>query len=194
MAQETTITFHLRSTCPALMQAETLANPLADLTRELKKITGKKRRTDTDHEEMARIEFLAGLYYDPKIGPYWPGINIDRMFCDAAKITRRGQDVKRAFMVLDSKVPLIYDGPRTPKAMYEDSERFVDMRSVVIQQKRTMRCRPIFHEWEVEFTAMHDPDVINREDVIGFAETAGRMIGLSTFRPRYGRFVVVSAT
>ena len=78
--------------------------------------------------------------------------------------------------------------------MYEDRERFVDMRSVVIQQKRTMRCRPIFHEWEVKFTAMHDPDVINREDVIGFAGTAGRMIGLSTFRPRYGRFVVVSAT
>lgn len=189
-----TIKFRFKGVAPALMQSERLANPLDPLTKELKKITGKKKKTDVDHEEMARIEFLGSLYCDKTIGPYWPGQNLDRMFCDAAKMSRRGQDVKRAFMILDDRVPLLYDGPRTPEGLYADAERFVDMRSVVIQQKRTMRCRPIFRDWAVEFEAAFDPEVLNRTDVTGFAEVAGRMIGLSTYRPRFGRFTVVSTT
>jgi hypothetical protein len=188
-----TIKFHLKGTAPALMQSERLANPLDSLARDKKKLATKRKKTDADHEEIARMEFIGSLYYDPAIGPYWPGQNIDRMFRDAATITKRGKDVMRAFMTLDDKIPLIYEGPRTPEGMYAERDRFVDMRSVVQQRARIMRCRPIFRDWEVKFEAAFDPDVLNREDVVGFAKTAGQMVGLSTFRPRYGRFQVVSA-
>jgi hypothetical protein len=187
-----TIAFHFKGAAPALMQAERLANPLDPLTKQLKAITSKKKKTDADHEEMARIEFIGSLYYDPKLGPYWPGQNIDRMFYDAAKLSRRGQDIKRAFMTLDDRVPLLYEGPRTPEALYADRERFVDIRSVVIQMKRTMRCRPIFRDWEVKFEVAFDPDVLNPADIMSFARTAGQMVGLSMFRPRYGRFTVLN--
>lgn len=187
------IKFHFRGTAPALMQSERLANPLDPMTKKLKEFTGKRKKTDADYEEIARIKFMGSLYFDERIGPYWPGQNLDRMFCDAAKLSKRGQDVKRAFMTMDDKIPLLYDGPRTPEAMYAQRERFVDERSVVVQRARIMMTRPIFREWDVKFDAAFDPDVINREDVVSFANTAGQMIGLSTYRPRFGRFTVVSS-
>lgn len=188
-----TIKFHLKGVSPSLMQSDRLANPLDPLKKEMAKITGKRKKTDEDHEEMARIEFVAGIYCDPKVGPFWPGQNIEAMFRDAAKMTRRGTDVKRVLMVLDDKVPLIYEGPRTVKELYADPERFVDMRTVVVQRARTMRCRPIFREWEVKFEVGFEAATFNREEVVAIAKEAGRKIGLSSYRPRFGRFEVVSA-
>lgn len=188
-----TLKFHFKGAAPALMQCERLANPLDAMSKALKAVTGKRKKTDADYEEIARIKFMGSLYYDERLGPYWPGQNLDRMFADAAKLSKRGQDVKRAFMVLDDKIPLIYEGPRTPEAMYSMRERFVDERSVVVQRARIMMTRPIFRDWEVKFEAAYDPDVLNKEDVVAFARTAGQMIGLSTYRPRFGRFSVVSA-
>lgn len=187
------IKFHFRGTAPAMMQSERLANPLDPLAKELKKITGKRKKTDADYEDIARIKFMGSLYYDTKLGPYWPGQNLDRMFGDAARLSKRGQDVKRAFMTMDDRIPLIYDGPRTPESLYAMRDRFVDERSVVVQRARIMMTRPIFREWAIKFEAAFDPEVLNREDVTAFANTAGQMIGLSTYRPRFGRFVVVSA-
>jgi hypothetical protein len=187
-----TISFHLKGTAPTLMQSERLANPLDALAKQLKTVTSKRKKTDADYEEIARIKFMGSLYWDEKLGPFWPGQNIDRMFLDAAKLSKRGMDVKRAFMTLDDRVPLIYDGPRTPDALYAMRDRFVDERSVVVQKSRIMMTRPIFREWEVKFEAAFDPEVIDRADVAGFAKTAGQMIGLSTYRPRFGRFQVVS--
>jgi hypothetical protein len=188
-----TIKFHFKGSAPAMMQSERLANPIDPLTKTLKAITGKRKKTDADYEEIARIKFLGSLYYDERLGPYWPAQNVDRMFYDAAKLSRRGPDVKRAFMTLDDKIPIIYEGPRTPEAMYAVRDRFVDERSVVVQKSRIMMTRPIFREWEIKFEAAYDPEVINRDDVIAFAQLAGQMIGLSTYRPRFGRFQVVSA-
>lgn len=186
-----TLTIRLKGSAPTIMQCDRLVNPFDTITRQLKTITAKRKKTDADLEEINRLKFLGSLYYDPKGGPYWPGQNIDRMIFDAAKLSRRGQDIKRAFMVLDDMVPLIYDGPRTPEALYKD-ERFVDIRSVVIRGQRVMTCRPIFREWEVEYECAYDPDVLNRDDVVAFHATAGQFIGLSTYRPRFGRFGVAA--
>lgn len=184
-----TLRIRLKGAAPTIMQCDRLVNPFDPITRQLKTLTGKRKKTDADLEEISRLKFLGSLYCDAKAGPYWPGQNIDRMIFDAAKLSRRGQDIKRAFMVLDDCVALIYDGPRTPELLYADA-RFVDIRSVVIRGQRVMTCRPIFREWEVEYECAYDPDVLNRDDVIAFHATAGQFIGLSTYRPRFGRFGV----
>jgi hypothetical protein len=186
-----TMTIRLRGSAPTIMQCDRLVNPFDTITRELKKITAKRKKTDADLEEINRLKFLGSLYYDTKLGPYWPGQNIDRMIFDAAKLSRRGQDIKRAFMVLDDMVPVIYDGPRTPEALYKD-DRFIDVRSVVIRGQRVMTCRPIFREWEVEYECAYDPDVLNPDDIVNFHNVAGQFIGLSTYRPRFGRFLLAA--
>lgn len=182
-----TMTIRLKGNSPTIMQCDRLVNPFDPLTRQLKTLTGKRKKTDADLEEISRIKFAGSLYFDDKAGPYWPGINIDRMILDAAKMSRRGVDTKRAFMTLDDVVPLEYDGPRTIDALYADA-RFVDFRSVVIRGQRVMTCRPIFREWEIGCEVAYDADILNRDDVIAFFDIAGRYIGLSTYRPRFGRF------
>lgn len=181
------IKFRIKGHAPCMMQNERLANPLDPIAKEIKKITSKRKKTDADYEEIFRLEYLGNLYCDPKLGPYWPAQNIDRLFVDGGKKTRRGTDIKEAFMCIEDINPLIYDGPRTPEQLYED-KRFVDIRSVVIRGSRTMRCRPIFRDWELEFTAMFDPEVLNHADLVAICVTAGQRVGLSTFRPRFGRF------
>ncbi len=38
-----------------------LANPMSELCKAMKKITGKRKKVDADHEELARLEFVGSL-------------------------------------------------------------------------------------------------------------------------------------
>jgi hypothetical protein len=187
-----TIKFRFKSISPAMMQNERLANPLDPIAKSIKAITSKRKKTDSDYEDIFRLEYEGNIYLDQEQGPFWPAQNIDRLFVDAGRKTRRGTDIKEVFMTVEEVNPLLYKGPRTIQGLYGNGEgsEFVDIRSVVIKGSRTMRCRPIFREWELEFSATYDDEVINRDDLIGIAVLGGSRVGLSTFRPRYGRYIV----
>lgn len=189
------VAVHIRGISPAIMQSDKLVNPLSPEAKRNAEINAKKtKKTDDDRIEQAAIEYKASLYCDPKLGPYWPDANILRCLRDAAKMTREGKDVERGLDILDAKNPLIYDGPRTPdELLSEDTKSFVDCRSVVITGKRVMRYRPIFHEWELKFGLVYDAGIFkDLATVKRIVETAGNYIGLSTFRPKFGRFEIVS--
>lgn len=186
---EMTIKLRITGTAPLLLQSDRLANPLHPLTKQLKAISGKKKKTDADHEDMAKIEFVGSLYFDDEIGPYLPTENIDASVAAGAAMIKRKTDIKRAYMTLGERVPLRYSGPRTIEKLMDDS-RFIDARSVVIGQRRVMRTRPVFRGWSCEFEAMFDPLVIGREDLLDAVTRAGRYIGVGTYRPRFGRFDV----
>ena len=51
-----------------------------------------------------------------------------------------------------------------------------------------MRCRPIFREWVTDAKGMLDPNILDFEELVQIADTAGNLIGLGDWRPRYGRF------
>lgn len=173
---------------PTIPHNGRLANPLDNYAKRIKEITSKRKKTDEDHAAIMRLEWEGGLYWDKEIGPYWPGINIDSLICKAAKSQKRGQDVKRGLQVVEDKVPLLYKGPRDDfDKMFE---LYRDVRAVKVGAATVMRCRPIFPEWSVEFTIVFDPEVFNRNDVLGFLVYAGRYVGLSDNRPRYGKFEV----
>jgi len=55
-----------------------------------------------------------------------------------------------------------------------------------------LRCRPIFREWEIDFTVLFDERAIQREDLDMVVGDAGTMIGLGDYRPRFGRFELVT--
>jgi len=63
---------------------------------------------------------------------------------------------------------------------------------LVVNKSRVMRTRPIFQDWALEFTVHYMPDVLNKEDITGFMNVAGKYIGLSDWRPKYGRFIIES--
>ncbi|HEY1127431.1 MAG TPA: hypothetical protein VGF83_06695, partial [Actinomycetota bacterium] len=55
-------------------------------------------------------------------------------------------------------------------------------------QNRVMRCRPVFRQWRSAAEGTLDTAVLSLEDLRTIADTAGAMIGIGDYRPRYGRF------
>ncbi len=182
----------IEGTAPLMMQSDKLADPIGDDAKELKKFSGKRKKTDDDHEAMKRIEWGANLYTDNKGVIIVPSQNIFRMIVEAARLSKKGKDVERGCMIMINENPLYYDGPKSLRALYENA-RFVDRRTVVVSRSRVMRTRPIFPTWSLPFTVNYDPDVIDMNELDGFVETAGKYIGLGNYRPRFGRFEVKSS-
>src|SRR5574343_1093909 len=171
-----------------LMHGDQLADPLADVTKAFKKVSGKRTKTDADHEDMARMEFLAGLYVeDGQI--VIPNRNIMKCLIEGARVTKMGTKVERGLTVTGTAFPLVHDGPSDPEKLYAD-KNFVSRMTVKVGQSRTIRCRPVFKRWSVTATALIDPAVISLDELQDIASNAGALIGLGDYRKGggFGRF------
>lgn len=184
-----TTKFKITGLSPLMMHSNRMVNPLDPLTKEMKKLTGVRKKTDETHEAIARLEWMAGLYWDSEAGVYVPGDCLQATLFNGAKLQKLGTAFKRSCMVLELKCPLIFDGPDTPDKLFEDAA-FVDVRAVRVQTATVMRCRPVFNNWVVEFSVGFNAEQMNREDIVKIAEDAGQLIGLCENRPRYGKFAV----
>lgn len=184
-----TITIRIKGTSPLLMQAETLANPLHELTKAHKAVSGKRKKTEDDYIWLMESEWSASMYYDEEIGPFVPALNMEGCIAEAGKIHRLGKTIKQAVQVVNDKAKLEYDGPRKKEALWK-SNKFSDVRGVNVGGKKIMRCRPIFLGWSAQFDIAFMDDVIDRSDLVRVVEEAGRRIGIGTYRPRFGRFSV----
>jgi len=182
---------HFRLTCtgttPLLMHNPRLSNPLDEITRAIKRISGKRVKTEEDHEEIARLEHAGSLYLDPDVGPYLPGQNFEKCLVEGARITKAGKKIERGVFVETDVNPVSYDGPRDKDGLWKD-QNFRHTASVKVQMNRVTRTRPQFRTWIAEAEGMFDPAVISLDELREVAETAGTMIGLGDWRPRFGRF------
>jgi hypothetical protein len=172
---------------PLLVHSGRLSDPLAQITKELKKVSSKKLKTDADFEEMSRLEFLGGLYMGEG-GPIVPAENVEAVLVEGAKKTRRGVDAKAGLFVT-KHADIIYDGPKDAQGLFSDG-RFVSRVSAKVKQNRVMRTRPIFREWAICVCVEIEDGLLNKTDVIDFARKSGDIVGLGDWRPKYGRFTV----
>lgn len=182
----------VKGTRELLMHNGQMADPLNEWAVALKEVSGKRSKTDEDHREMARIEFMAGLYWRKDLGPYIPAENLEACLRDGAKEFKQGKKVATGILVAED-APLIYDGPRDPEALFKLGPKFVDRRSVVIGKSRVVRTRPVFRQWGLAFTLMHDPEVFNRGVILQILTAAGSLKGLGDWRGKRGLFEVASA-
>lgn len=183
------IRFQIVGTTSLLMHNAQLSDPLNPITRQLKDVSSKRTKTMDDHEEMARIEFMGGLYCDDEIGPFIPGVNLHRCLVEGAKLNKLGRHVERGVIVKDEMLPLGYKGPRNPDDLWKDAN-FVSRLSVGVTTSRVMRTRPMFRTWALEADLVVDQGQLDLNQITEIAEKAGLMIGLGDYRPRYGRFDV----
>ena len=183
----------IKGITPCIMHNGQLADPLCEWTRAIKAITGKhhSKVTDQDREELIRLEWYGSLYLDEKGCPCWPGENIERMVQSAARKHRQGKDVEKG-LTCPGNWPLIYSGPKTANGLWKLDPKFRKTCGAVIHGNRVMRSRPIFHDWALKFQLLWCPDYFNLEDVERWLVGAGSDIGLSEWRPKFGRFMVES--
>lgn len=183
------IKVRIKGTRPMLMHAATGANPLDAMTKEHKKLTSKRTKTDDDHEQIAKSEFLMSFYYDKEAGPYIPGINIEASIIAGAKLKKLGSTFKRGAEVLTEIAPLEYNGPRNPEKLW--TQGFYDARMVKVSTSKLMRYRPLFTDWELEFEVIFDEEILNKDDVVNCISDAGAYCGIGDYRPKFGRFEIL---
>ena len=183
-----TATYKIEGVAPLYMHNGQLADPLNKWAKLLKELSSKRKKTDADHEEMSRIEFLGGLYLDGDGHPCIPGECIESMLINGAKAQKLGAHFKRFVFCPDASCKLKYSGPKTAEGLWQD-ERFVSRVGARVGTARVMRTRPYFERWAVEFPVVYDE--LNKNDIDSAVVEAGRSIGLMDWRPKYGRFNVV---
>ena len=190
-----TIKVRIHGIAPLLMNSNRGVNHLDPLVKEAKQITskGSKKITDDEHARLLQIKWLLGIYYDEELGPYIPSANVEGTIRNAAKTIRRGPDTKFGIQVLPDKIPLIYDGPRKLEDLWADSKH-QDFR--VGKMKATgssvSLLRPRFDIWTLEFILVYDEKVFSDSTIKELLITGGHKIGLCDYRPKYGRFDVIS--
>jgi hypothetical protein len=166
-----------------------LADPLNKHAKEMRKISGKRKKTDADFEQLAKLEWFGSLYTANGV-PCLPGEMIEAGFIQAAQKNRRGQQAK-AGTVSDGLWALEYDGPRSLDELWQREEFRLSV-GVRVQRNRVIRTRPIFRQWAATVIIDFLPDQMDRADVIETMGVFGRVIGLGDWRPRFGRFEVLA--
>lgn len=193
-----TAMFGIRGVAPILQHSARLADPLSEAAKSLKEVTSRKKKTDADHVEIARREWLGGLVVDAEGAVCISSPMIEAMLVGAARSQRLGKEAERSIMV-EADSPLKYDGWRAgafdTDAGWLDRARFVLTVSARNPGSgtRIMRTRPIFRKWSASVEVSFDDSGFNEKQVADLMVYAGAKIGLGDWRPRYGRFEVVGA-
>jgi hypothetical protein len=179
--------YKLTGCAPLLMHNGQLADPSNPIVKKIKEITGKRKKTDADIEEIAHLEFLGGLYLDAN-GPTLAADAIEATIIGGAKKFKEGM-VAKSGMFVEDHASLEYDGPREPEELWATEEhRF--SKAVRVGQSKVMRMRPVFPKWESTITVSYEDSITNKSRVDDWITTAGQQVGLLEWRPRFGRFDV----
>ena len=185
-----TLRFKIQGISPLLMHNGQTADPANVWSRKMKEITSKRKKVDADYEELARLEWLAGLYLKDN-APCIPGFVFEAALIgkgSSARKERMGKEAAAAVWVIED-FPLEYDGPADPHELWE-VERFRNQSLVRVSQSRVLRTRPFFKEWGATIEVTYDDELIDGETVKRWIEVSGRQVGLMDWRPKFGRFEV----
>ena len=179
----------LSSTTPLLLHNGQMANPMNPISREMKKISGKRGKTDADLTELARLEFVGGMYTDDKGVPAIPGKVILGSLRNGARKLKKGKSVESGVFIR-GPFPLQYDGPKTIEELWND-ESFRLQEVVTIGQSKIVRTRPMFSNWGLEVEILFNENLVNEADIVEWMSIAGEQVGIGDWRTGgYGLFTV----
>lgn len=182
------------------------ANPTDLITKEIKKLTSKRTKTDADFVLIRNLEWLGALY-TTKDGDFdivgselelsdfgnvcINGDMIEACLIGGAKKNKLGIQFK-AGMLVDGIYELDFPNKKPVRELYGNPE-FVDTRSAKLQGKTTIFVtRAIFPQWSLKFTMNYLPDLLNLSQIETALEASGSVVGIGTYRPKFGRFSVKS--
>jgi hypothetical protein len=179
----------LTGTSPLLMHNPRMVDPEFPINREIKALTGKRKKTDQDLQRIELLEWHGGLYTDDDGVVVQPTAKVRKCLIETARITKQGKQVERGLAFAALNVPLKYDGPKSADKLALD-RRFISRLSVGIMGKRVMRVRPQFEPWSMQLDGMLIEDAgLNFDELERIVALAGQAIGIGDNRVNgYGRF------
>ena len=159
----------------------------------MKAVSSKRKKVDADFDELARLEWFAGLYRSAD-DLVIPDHVLESAMIAGAKKSKRGPQAKCGLFLVEH-APLQFEGKpdvindETLAVMF-DSGDYTHTIGVRVGMAKVMRTRPMFRNWSCVVVAQYDPDVLNLRDVEEIATDAGRLCGIGDWRPKHGRFHV----
>lgn len=182
-----TLHITMEGTSPLLMHNPQLIDPLNPTVRAIAELTGKRKKTTADYEEILQMHFFGALYYGTD-GPFIPSANPLRCFATSATRHKLGKAVERGIVAMEPRIPLVYEGPREASKLWEDPQ-FRSVLNVKVHGAAVMRCRPRFFPWLLEFEVTLYPEEIDESMFRLIVEEAGILQGLGDGRRiGFGRF------
>jgi hypothetical protein len=186
------IKINMLGVSPLLCHNGQTADPRNTYAKAMKAVSSKRKKTDADFDEMARLEWLAGIYRSAD-DLVIPDYVIESAMIAGAKKSKRGPQAKCG-LFFTQHAPLKFDGKPaevnddTLAGMF-DSGDFTHTIGVRVGMAKVMRTRPIFRNWSCIAMAQYDPDVLNLRDIEEIAADAGKLVGIGDWRPKHGRFL-----
>nr|DAF41316.1 MAG TPA: hypothetical protein [Caudoviricetes sp.] len=183
-----TLKFKIEGNCPLLMHDDKSANPFCEFSKQLKAISSKRKKTEDDLLEMARIEWTASLYHTEQAGYFIKAECFEATFLAAAKSKKLGTAFKQVVRIPDNPVFHFKHEKLSPSELFE-MDCYKDFRTVKVQQSKILRCRPVFNNWYCKIELWYDETRIDEDELLHIVEYAGKFIGVCNYRPKFGRFV-----
>jgi hypothetical protein len=182
-------TLQLEGTSPLLMKSGEF-DPDGEQYRAFVTLGQKRGKSLDDQARLRELEWKLGLYLDEDLGPYIPGKNVKELLRSAATKWRKGEELKRSLIVVENRIPLVYDGPRDEAGLLNESRFYYDamVANAGAGSGRVQRRRPMFEEWSLEAELAYDPEdldfdflgiVTERAQKYGIGD--GRSIGFGAF-------------
>jgi len=175
---------------PLIMHSCQCVNPLHPISKELKKYTSKRKKTEEDYEIISDLEWEGGLYWKDGMGLYIPAENIEATIRNGAKANKKGKDVEKYVAVETMYAPFSY-GENLTKEQLKSDFQYRDVRPMVIQRQRILRTRPRFDIWTTTFDLVYDETKIDIDTLVDAMDYAGKYVGLCDSRPKYGKFTAI---
>lgn len=185
-----------------LMHGPTTIDAEHPLTKELdalKRASKKLKKDDTAGKiaktrEINRAEWAASMYWS-KEGFYIPGDNIFRCIVEAARKSKSGKRAEAAIVPIDD-APIV-----TPKPYPLNLDELYEIKDYVFRGPvrippktgaRVIIARAMIPAgWKTKpFEIMFDDSELPESDLVEALETAGRIVGIGAWRPKFGRFTV----
>lgn len=185
------IAIELEGTTPLLMHNPRMVDPGYEINRELKAITGKRKKTDDDYARMEMLEWFGGLYEEGG-RVVQPTSKVRKCLIETGRISKLGKHVERSLIMVSLSEALVYEGPEDPKDIFATGNGFVSRLPVGVNgTKRVMRVRPQFFPWKLNVPAVLLEDAgLDFHELERILALAGRATGIGDARAiGYGRFV-----
>lgn len=179
----------IKGVAPLLMHNGRLADPANEFVLAGKSITGKRKKVPADHEELANLEFRGGLYTE-RGEIIFPSRLLEANLAEGAKVSREGK-IALSGMFVEPDAEFTYAGPTGIEERIADPECRLVV-GVRVGTSRVMRCRPIFKDWSIKFRVSVLHETVSESMLQGWLENAGMLKGLGDWRPRNGRYSLVS--
>lgn len=191
-------TVQISSITPLIMSNDTLCDPLHPLTKEFKEISSNRKKEDSHHLAMSKIEWLGSLYYHEEIGFHMPSKCLLGCFRTAAKKFKMGLMTKAITLEHHIGTSLIGFEKETPDTLWKKVNAkgeniHVFKCSVVNNGGRVISTKPIIQKWGCFFDLHLNTEIMNEDKLKKIIETAGVEYGIGSLRPglakgAYGKF------